>query len=386
MKFPWIILIGALCLRTTALVGSPTAITYNNSPVLTKNHIEERLQQLDGIIDMRYDSEVKYFLQQYIYQAPNSTETILGRAALYFPIFEHYLQVNGLPEGLKYLPLVESRLLPQATSPVGARGLWQFTYPTARAYTLSITQHVDERRDPIRSTEAAVAYLSDLHAEFNDWALVLAAYNCGAGRVRKAIRAANSRDFWVLRPYLPSETQNYIPRFIAANYIMNYYGEYGLVPAFPEADLQQTQTIKVHEYTSFNDIAKRTGISKHTIAQLNPGFYRYYIPKSTRGYFLVLPEQAVSAFRQNEDKIKVLPASVGRVSSQASRTHIVQSGETLNSIARKYGCTASDLKRWNGLNSNHLYFRQGLTVYARQQQTATAKPSTERWYDNIWKG
>jgi len=386
MKFPWIILIGALCLRTSALVGSPTTITSNTSPILTQSHIKERLQRLDGIIDMRYDPEVKYYLQQYIYQAPHSTEEMLGRAALYFPIFEHYLQTKGLPMGLKYLPIIESRLLPRATSPVGARGLWQFTYPTGRAYSLAITQHADERRDPIRSTEAAVAYLADLHAEFDDWALVLAAYNCGAGRVRKAIRAANSRDFWTVRSYLPSETQKYIPRFIAANYIMNYFGEYNLVPAYPEANLQRTQTIKVYEYVSFAEIAERTGISKYTIAQLNPSYHRYYIPTSVRGYYLVLPEHAVEAYRNSKETIKVLPASVGRVSSQASQKYIVQNGETLTSIARKYDCTVSDLKRWNGLNSNHLHFRQALTVYTQQQQTATAKPATERWYENIWKG
>lgn len=179
--------------------------------------IQQRINSLNSPVEVKIDSVVVAYIKDYVVYGQKATPYLIGRTALYFPIFEHYLKVYRLPEQLKYLAVIESQLQPHAESQVGATGLWQFTEATARQFHLAINEHVDERRDPIRSTEAAVAYLSQLYNKYRDWALVLAAYNCGPARLNQAISAAGERNFWKLRSYLPKETQMYIPRFFSGD-------------------------------------------------------------------------------------------------------------------------------------------------------------------------
>lgn len=383
MKFPYALLIAAATFRAPAIAAEAfLPLPSAEPPTLSDSHIQERLQLLDPTISIQYDPLIKDYLKQYIYEAPRTSEALLGRTALYFPIFEHYLRLNRLPETLKYLPIVESMLHPKAISPMKAVGLWQFTSHTGHQYGLTINGHVDERQDPIRATEAAVCYLSDLYTQFQDWTLVLAAYNCGPTRMQQAIRASGSRDYWTLRRYLPLESQKYVPRFIAANYLMRYFHEHRLEPAYPNPELQRTQTIKVYDYFSFNDISKLTGLSTRVISQLNPSYHRAYIPKSTKGFYLVLPEDMMAAFKRGKDEARALPASVHTFSEQVTRKHSVKNGETLSQLARAYGCTVNDIKRWNGLVGDALYFGQELTLYVQPKQTVSSEIEPERrWYD-----
>ncbi|MEM8528516.1 MAG: transglycosylase SLT domain-containing protein, partial [Bacteroidota bacterium] len=283
----------------------------------------------------------------------------LGRTALYFPVFEHYLNANRLPEQLKYLPIVESRLQPTAKSYVGALGLWQFTAATARQYHLTINGDVDERRDPIRSTEAAVDFLAQLYGKYRDWALVLAAYNCGPARVNQAIRTAGGvKNYWKIRQYLPKETQDYVPRFMAVTYVMNHYQDHYLVPSYPSHQLQLTRTVKIFNGMNFQDIARLSGVSTEIISALNPGYWGGYIPASSKGHYLSLPAAAMETYKSRNG------AQVVSINfSGAKRTHVVESGDTIESIAKQFKCSVKDIQYWNNLNQNSLYFRQELVIY-----------------------
>lgn len=330
--------------------------------------IQQRLHQLSSPVDVQFDEGVLKSIRAYIVFAQRESQQLLGLTSLYFPVFEHYLKVNHLPEQLKYLPIIESRLRPGATSHAGAAGLWQFTKGTGRQFHLRIDETMDERRDPIRSTEAAVAYLDQLYGKYRDWTLVLAAYNCGPARLNQAIRHAGSRDYWKVREFLPTETQNYIPRFIAASYLMQYYHEHGLVPAYPNYNLQLTRTTKLYKAINFETISSLTGLSERIIKRLNPSYQQAFIPGSTKGHYLILPETAMIAF-QNAIQPDVAYASVGT----ARRTHVVQSGDTIESLAKIYKCSTGEIVAWNGMNEAQLFFRQELVIYVNA-------------YEEVWRG
>jgi membrane-bound lytic murein transglycosylase D len=340
-----------------------------SNPAYTKNTttaapiseaaIQQRLAHLDSPVAIRQNVETVHQIKSYIVDAKTATQRIIGRTALYFPVFEHYLSVYRLPEQLKYLPIVESRLQPTAKSQAGAMGLWQFTGATARYYNLAVNAQVDERRDPIRSTEAAVSYLSQLYNKYHDWALVLAAYNCGPSRVNQAIaKAGGKKDYWTIRQHLPVETQNYVPRFIAASYLMKHYQDHGLVPSYPNHQLQVTRTVKVFDRLSFQAIAHAANTSVDIIEALNPGYRQNIVPASQDGHYLILPEAAMQHFNHAVGGQVVAMSFTG-----ASRKHVVQSGDTLESIAKRFQCSVKDIQYWNSLQHDQLYFRQELVVY-----------------------
>ena len=201
------------------------------NPTFTKEEYITRLSHLPNVIDMPYNEVVRKFIDQYSGRLRRSVSLMLGASNFYFPIFEEALETYQIPLELRYLPIIESALNPGATSRVGAAGLWQFMLATGRQYGLEVTSLIDERRDPIKSSYAAARYLKDLYDIFGDWTLVIASYNCGPQNVSKAIkRAGGAKDYWTIYPYLPSETRGYVPAFIAANYIMNYYCEHNICP------------------------------------------------------------------------------------------------------------------------------------------------------------
>ncbi len=321
--------------------------------------LEQRLKSLNSPVDIQFNPSVSEYVKDYVVYGQRSTQLVLGRTALYFPIFEHYLKVNRLPEQLKYLPIIESKLNPNAESPVGALGLWQFTSATARQYHLAINEHVDERRDPIRSTEAAVMYLSDLYGKYHDWALALAAYNCGPARLNQAIRMAGVKDYWKVREYLPKETQLYVPRFIAATYLMHYYQDHGLVPVYPSYDLQLSRTVKIHESIDFRTIANLAGVSVDVVEKLNPGYYRRFIPASQKGHYLMLPEAAMTKFKLNSEQTVTTAISFREINQT---THVVSNGDTLETLAKRFRCSVKDIQYWNNLSQQHLYFRQEIVI------------------------
>lgn len=259
-------------------------------PKYSKDVIKDRLNVIEASVQLKFNKEVKRYINSYVKRGRPGTEKILGRTAMYFPIFEYYLKLYNLPEDLKYLTIIESALITKAVSPKGAGGLWQFIRSTARMYDLKMNAYVDERFDIHKSSEAAARLLSDLFARYEDWSLVIAAYNSGTVNVDKAIRKSRSKDFWKIRKHLPKETQNYVPKFIAASYVMNYYMFYNLRPDYPDYNFQLTSSTKIYTRFSFKKIARISGIPIETIRKLNPGYRKQIIPPSSEGYNLVLPQ------------------------------------------------------------------------------------------------
>jgi len=269
----------------------------------TDDVLEERLQNLYSEVDARLTADVKKYIRQYTVQYRHSAEQILGRASVYFPLFEEKLRDQGIPDEIKALAIVESRLNPKAVSPLGAVGLWQFIKSTANVYDLKQSKYVDDRRNPEKSTVAAAEFLADLHKRYDDWTLVLAAYNCGPGNVNKAIRKAGKSDYWSIRKYLPKETQQYIPKFIAVNYLINYYYAHDLVPDQPSHHLSDIASAKVYKSISFKEIEKNIGIDIEYIKELNPQYIKNHIPNNDGRHVLRLPFQSLLELAETEKTV-----------------------------------------------------------------------------------
>ena len=263
----------------------------------------DRLQRLPTIIEMPYNQVVKQFIERYSDMLRGSVSYMLGAANFYMPIFEQALETYGLPLELRYLPVIESALNPNAVSRVGATGLWQFMLETGKRYGLEVNSLVDERRDPIKSSYAAARYLRDLYKIFDDWSLVIAAYNCGPNKVNQAIhRAKGSVDYWQIYPYLPKETRGYVPAFIAANYIMNYYCEHNICPMITELPIS-TDTIVVDKNLHLEQIAKVLNVNIEHLRALNPQYRRDIVNGLTEPSVVRLPLSLVGSFIDNEDSI-----------------------------------------------------------------------------------
>ncbi len=265
------------------------SITSEFSDVSNED-IRSRLNSLENILEVKIDKRVRHFIGSYLKRGRKSTEYILGRSSIYFPIIEEYLKLYHVPDQIKYLAIVESALKPTTTSKVGAAGLWQLMPATARQYGLRINSFVDERLDVHRSTEVAIRYLSELYARYDDWALAIAAYNCGPGRVDKALKKSKGHTFQAVKKRLPKETQRYLEKFIAVNYAINNYLFYDLHPKYPDYNIQMTDVKKVYKRQSFRTIAKDSGISIDVIAKLNPAYIKSVIPYNQHGYYLILPQ------------------------------------------------------------------------------------------------
>lgn len=345
-----------------------------------EDSIKARLKTLSGeVISPKYVTAVKGYLKGYLVRNRKGSEKILGRTVLYFPIFEHYLREHGLPDDLKYLAVVESALRPQALSRVGAGGLWQFMPATGKSLGLDITSQVDERWDPHKSTEAAMLYLNKQYKRFDDWALALAAYNSGSGRVRRAIKRGRSKNFWTIQRFLPRETRNYVPAFIAANYMLNYYEQHDLMPEYPDLDVQITETLKIYDAISFYRIAQLTELPLEIIETLNPSYKRGRIPSDVEGHYLTLPKRVMPAFKDfletqrpdnaYENTVFDSPVFVAAPSKRYTNSkyiksvYIVKAGESLSSIAKEAGVTTQQIKMWNRLPGSKLKPGQELTLY-----------------------
>lgn len=341
--------------------------------------VVERLEAIEeDIIEFRNHSVVRSYIKSYVHYRPEKGERVLGRAVMYLPLFEEYLKKHNLPSGLKYLPIVESALVPRAVSRVGALGLWQFMPGTGREQGLVINRYIDERCDPHKATEAALNYLQQLYNRYDNWELALAAYNAGPGRVNRAIRRGRSKDFWRIRRYLPRETRNYVPAFIAAVYLMKYYDLHGLQPRYPNLDLQLTASTKVYGHFSFYRIAQVTGISLDVITALNPSYSNSYIPANPSGNYLILPSRAIVAFEdylQNHIPINTneypelsAPVFANRSFQEINEAYFksyyqVQEGETLAEVASAFNYSIHHLLAWNKVPQDTLAAGQQLVIY-----------------------
>lgn len=341
-----------------------------NTPASDQEYID-RLQRLPTVIEMPYNKVVGSFIRMYVERKPQLVQTMLGMSLYYMPIFEEALERHQLPHELKYLAVIESALNPNAVSRAGAAGLWQFMPDTGTGEGLEVNSLVDERRDPIKSSDAAARYLKKLHNIYNDWTLAIAAYNCGPGNVNKALKRAGGgkQDFWEIYRYLPAETRDYIPAFIAANYAMNYYADHGISPALAARPII-TDTVHVTRRVHLEQISEVLGLPLEEIRILNPQYRADIIPGDIHPYALILPGLQTTCYIANEDSIVnhnaekyarrdiVEPGASQTDKNQGPghweeqltvKYHKVKRGETLGSIARKYGVTTASIQKTNNI-------------------------------------
>lgn len=353
------------CLSDTIIAELPDSI------------YKQRLQALPFVIEVPYNEVVRRYILRYVKHSPRQLAALQRKAEYYFPIFENILAKHDLPYELCYMPVIESALNPQARSHMGATGLWQFMPATGKKYGLEINSLVDERMDPIRSTEAACLFLKNLYGIFQDWNLVIAAYNCGPGNVNKAIhRAGGKRDFWSIYPFLPSETRGYLPIFIAASYAMNYAQEHGICPADPLPTMAADTIITTHRQ-HLKQIADNIDIPLAELRRLNPQYPRDIIPGG-KSYAICLPiekagmyidlQDTILAYRAEElihnrrDEIELLHRTSvnGGYSINGVTYYKIKEGDTLGGIAKKFRVSVKQLKAWNGLKSDMI--RAGKTL------------------------
>ena len=382
----------------------------------------KRLQNEMGFeIELPFNNVVKSYIEMYTSSRRRRlVENMLGMWLYYEPIFEEALAKEGMPLELKYLPIIESALNPNAVSPAGAAGLWQFILSTGRGMGLEVNSLVDERRDTYKASQKAAEFLKSLYKTYDDWSLAIAAYNCGPGNVNKAIRRSGGgkKDYWEIYNYLPKETRGYVPAFIAAAYVMNYHNEHGISAALAKKPLL-TDTVHVSRRLHFDQISKVIDLETEALKTLNPQYRKEIIPGSpVKPYVLILPSKQVYSYLMSENTIgqyeeetyairetaepgvsrdfvrtdsvaatdstntssdngvavasattkgSVVDANEGFTSKEEVIIHEVRRGETLKSIADKYGTNTSRIKKENDLTSNTINRGQKLqiTVYKK---------------------
>lgn len=375
--------------------------SLENKAVITEISTEllkERLSTLNAKtpFNIEYNESLESVIGYFLRREKQGTERLMGLSKFYFPMFEATLDKYDVPLEMKYLALVESALNPQAKSRVGATGLWQFMYSTGKMYDLDVSSYVDERMDPVASTEAAAKYLKRLYHMFDDWDLALAAYNSGPGNVSKAIRRSGGEtNYWKLRRYLPRETAGYVPSFQAMLYLYEYADEHGFQPQRPKSTYYGTDTIRVKQLITLDQVAKVTQTDKELLEFLNPSYKLGIVPfEENKSYYLRLPYEKSGLFVANENEIygfakerlaEAKEALPKKYKADDKINYYVKSGDYLGRIAEKFGVGVSQIKSWNSLRGNNLYIGQKLIIYPRnvnamveaQSRTTPAKSSIE---------
>lgn len=396
-----------------ALKDSSSIILYEEEDVPAANMPDSiyirRLNNLPSVVSLPFNDVIRNHIVFYIQKIPDRLEMILGLSEYYLPLFEEILDLNNIPLEIRALPIIESALNPVAISRVGATGMWQFMLGTGRQYGLTINSFVDERRDPVASAHAAAKFLNDLYKMYGDWTLVIAAYNCGPGNVNKAIKRANGqRDYWEIYPYLPRETRNYVPAFIAVNYALRYYKEHRLTPKTINLPTY-IDTFMVNTMLHFDQVADVIGMPIDELRDLNPQYKKNVIPGVERPYELRIPLEYTSAFIEKEAEIyghkeavyfnkdivvtpnstaslnelkksktttNITTSTAASTDGRQQKIHRVQKGESLNIIAQKNGVRVSDLQYWNNLSKNAT-IHPGQKIIINIKGSALAKTETE---------
>jgi len=353
-----------------------------------------RIAALHSPVELSFNDQVRRNLDFYIKRAYRQIPCLLALSSYYFPMFEEIFDQYDLPYELKYLAIIESALNPEAVSRAGATGLWQFMYATGKMQGLEINSYVDERRDPIASTHAACQFLQSLYNVYDDWMLVLAAYNCGPGNVNRAIIRAGGKDnFWDIYHYLPRETRNYVPAFITVNYVFEYYDQHGFVAE--KIDLfGSVDTVHINYDMHFDQISACVNVSKEDLRFLNPQYKRDLIPAKNKTRHLILPVEYIADFVLAEDSIHLYKDSIylnpakitySPSSSSASKTYpaasqppgtkaltyTIKPGDAIGLIASWYDVSVSELKAWNGLYSNTIRAGAKMTIYVPEAKAAS---------------
>ena len=361
---------------------------------LSDSVIEERLSLIPTTIPLSYNRIVKNCVELFVVKNRKHTARMRGLSSRYFGFFESELEKRGLPHELKYLAVIESAFNPQAVSKAGATGLWQLMFATGKWLGLKIDTYVDERRDPVKSTEVALDYLSSLYKIYDDWLLAIAAYNSGPGNVNKAIRRAGGlKNFWAIKSYLPRETQSYVPLFIGASYALHYAEDYGIPAINPAFPYLATDTVIVHKKRSLEYVAHCMGTDAELLSQCNPALKLKVIPKTIHGTTIHLPSHLLSQYILVEDRImsdslysvfsgerivkNKRTVTVPNVSKADNRSdyiiYSVRSGDNLGFIAERFDVGLSDLKRWNGIRGSRIKIGQKLRIYGAKKETSASR-------------
>jgi len=358
--------------------------------------IINRLSKIPSVVNLSFNHVVRNYIDLYTHRRKTQLEVMLGLSEYYFPIFDQIFDYYQLPNELKYLTIIESALNPRAYSRARAVGIWQFMYGTGRAHGLTINSLVDERMDPFKATRAACQFMSELYSAYHDWTLVIAAYNCGAGNVNKAIRRAGGRtSYWDIYYYLPRETRGYVPAYIAATYVMNYYREMNIVPQPPNLSLP-LDTVMITHPLHLGQVSEVVGIPMKEVRDLNPQYFRDIIPAYDKPFPLTLPVSYVNRFIDSEDTIYAYKDSVffnaqhianpasfirgyipGPPQNMTAIYYRVRSGDNLGSIAMRYHVRVSDLRYWNGIHRNIIRSGQRLVVYVPRKKASHYKATAE---------
>ena len=350
------------------------------------------IMNINSPFEYKYNQDIKQWIKYYL-KHRQFLGRIIGLSELYFPIFEETFSKYDVPLELKYLAVVESALNPNAKSRAGAVGLWQFMYRTGLLYDLNVTSYVDDRKDPYKSTEAAARHMRDLYDIYHDWALVLAAYNAGAGRINRAVlNSGGKTNYWQILPYLPAETRNYVPAFIAVSYIMSYYNELNIVPSPPKFKDVEIDTVAIKYNTNLKTISDFFGIPYEDLKFLNPQYIKDIIPSSEHQIYCIrIPKKYQMQFYSKEKAFYDTLLAKRTVTIDTNTTlknipivqntgnviyHKVQSGQTLSTIAAKYRVNVSDIKRWNNLKSNMIYVGQKLKIYTSSPPPKTSSTAS----------
>ena len=381
---------------------------------LSSEVLKKRLAKMDAKspFNIEYNPALENTIKSFLKNRTKAFERLMAVSEYYFPMFEEHLAKYNIPLELKYLAIVESALNPKAKSRVGASGLWQFMYPTGKQYNLEVNSYVDERHDPLKATEAACQYLSHLYEIFGDWSLVLASYNAGPGNVSKAIRrSGGSQNYWNIRKFLPRETANYVPAFLATMYIYEFKKEHGILPKKATLTYFETDTIMVKKQMSFKHISELLDIPVEQIEFLNPIYKLKVIPfEEDKAHYLRLPKNKMGLFVSNEEKVYAYlnyletfkektkseyiastpKDSIGTGADSTSTAvskpkferktqfHTIKSGESLGKIADKYNVSISNLKSWNKIKGNTIQAGKKLKIYSDKKITENSEQKTSK--------
>lgn len=375
----------------------------NDIPAYNDSVINYRMKMIESPISMDYNSYVKAYIELYSQRRRESVSKMLGASDYYFPLFEEILDKYSLPHEFKYLSVVESALNPNAQSWCGATGLWQFMYNTGLNYDLAINAMVDERKDPIRATEAMCRYITSSYNQFGDWLLAIASYNCGPGWVAYAVRKGGSNNFWDIQQYLPSETRGYVPAFLAACYVFQYAPEHNLFPAEPEINYP-IERVEIEQSVSYAQLSKVLEVNVLELKKLNPSFKKDYVYKGKSETYIFLPQEAAIKFSGNKQKVysapdvnyagitmasntttdesAILPGSLqskkeANLASESNDipvkgeyrklVYTVQVGDDLNYICDRYKCDKWVIMKWNNLMSDNVLTGDEIKIYVPKE-------------------
>jgi len=357
---------------SSLLLESKLESNKNDENEFTSFLLIKQLEELNykTPFHIEHNPTLERYIRVFLKDRREKLAILMDRATYYFPIFEEHLDKYDLPLELKYLAIVESALVANAGSPVGAKGLWQFMYGTGKQFDLEINSYIDERFDPIKSTEAACKYLSSLYKTFNDWDLALAAYNSGPGNVSKAIkRAGGKTNYWEIRNYLPQETQGYLPAFYATFYIFEFAKTHRLEAVKSGLSYVEVDTIHIKKQVSFQSIINKTNISADLLKSLNPQYKKEIVPQSNnKSYILTLPIEMVHSYISSSTKCNSnvrngnLTTTTFPIKITASNSYKVEIGDNLNNIASKHHISLEQLKKWNGLQTDYVIAEQRLVI------------------------